>query len=164
MSTDHNLDELIREIEQIKARLSRLESMGSPGRPTIDAVKLYAAKIGLPVEEAVSFFHHYEANGWKVGRVPMKSYESALLNWRKNWQEGVYRADKADAGKPINSIFNLKTILESKRSILAELRNRHAHEVPGGSRRWDREDKRNLAVKLTQEINQLTEKIANHET
>ncbi len=160
MSTDHNFDELIREIEQIKARLSRLESIGTPGRPTIDAVKLYAAKIGLPVEEAISFFHHYEANGWKVGRVPMKSYESALLNWRKNWQEGVYKSKNGNG----LTLFGIKTILEAKKTKLQALRNQHSHEMPGGGRSWTDRQAQQRASVIAQEINQLTEKIANHET
>ncbi len=162
MSTDHNFDELIREIEQIKARLSRLESIGTPGRPTIDAVKLYAAKIGLPVEEAISFFHHYEANGWRVGRVPMKSYESALLNWRKNWQEGVYRANGGTNGHP--TLRDMQAILKAKENVRANLRNKHAFETPGGGWRWEEEQFRLEAAQLSRDIQQLTEKIANHET
>ncbi len=162
MSTDHNFDELIREIDQIKARLSRLESIGSPGRPTIDAVKLYAAKIGLPVEEAISFFHHYEANGWKVGRVPMKSYESALLNWRKNWQEGVYRANGGTNGHP--TLRDMQAILKAKETLVCDLRNKHSRERPGGGRNWTDRQAQQQAFDLFQEIRQLTEKIANHET
>jgi hypothetical protein len=56
-------------------------------KPTFEELKLHAAKIGLPCSEAEKFWNHYEANGWKVGRNPMKSWPHALVNWRKNWQE-----------------------------------------------------------------------------
>lgn len=60
-------------------------------KPTLEMVKLHAVKIGLPDDEALKFFHFYESNGWKVGKNPMKSWQSAMINWRTNWQTGVYR-------------------------------------------------------------------------
>ena len=55
-------------------------------RPTIEGVKLQATMIGLPEAEAEKFFHFYESNGWKVGRNSMKSWHSALTNWKSNHQ------------------------------------------------------------------------------
>ena len=52
--------------------------------PTLDEVKLQAAKIGLPDNEAEKFFHYYESNGWRVGRNPMRSWSAALTNWKLN--------------------------------------------------------------------------------
>lgn len=31
--------------------------------------------------ESEKFFNHYESNGWKVGKNPMKNWSSALSNW-----------------------------------------------------------------------------------
>jgi hypothetical protein len=59
-------------------------------KPTLEEVKLLAAKSGLPVTEAEKFWGHYESNGWMVGRVPMKSVGAALANWRLNWGERRY--------------------------------------------------------------------------
>ena len=56
-------------------------------RPALEAMKLHAAKIGLPDTEAEKCWHYYESNGWRVGRNPMRSWQSAMINWRKNWQE-----------------------------------------------------------------------------
>jgi hypothetical protein len=46
-------------------------------RPTDDELKLMAAKIGLPESERLKFAAYYDANGWKVGRNPMKSPSAA---------------------------------------------------------------------------------------
>ncbi len=56
-------------------------------KPVIEEAKLHAAKIGLPISEAEKFFSYYESNGWRVGRNPMKSWQAAMVNWKRNWQE-----------------------------------------------------------------------------
>ncbi len=56
-------------------------------RPDLQTVKLQAAKIGLPDNEAEKFFNYYQANGWKVGRNPMRSLPHALANWKLRWAE-----------------------------------------------------------------------------
>lgn len=58
--------------------------------PTLEAVKLQSAKIGLPESEAEKFWNYYQSNGWKVGRNPMKSWQHALTNWFKNWKDRTY--------------------------------------------------------------------------
>lgn len=56
-------------------------------KPTIEAMKLHAAKIGLPDKEAEAAFNYYESNGWHVGRQKMVSWTHALTNWKKNYDE-----------------------------------------------------------------------------
>ena len=55
-------------------------------KPTIEEIKLAAAKAGLAEIEADRFFNYYESNGWRVGRNPMKSWIHALTNWKNNLQ------------------------------------------------------------------------------
>lgn len=55
--------------------------------PTVDEVKLHAAKIGLPETEAFKFHGYYESNGWRVGKNPMKSWVGAMTNWKANFDE-----------------------------------------------------------------------------
>lgn len=56
--------------------------------PTIEELKLAAAKLGLPSAEAEKFWNHFESNGWKVGgKAPMKSWQSALTTWKIRWEE-----------------------------------------------------------------------------
>ena len=65
---------------------------------TIEAVKLAAFKAGLPESEAEAFFDHYEANGWKVGRNPMRSLPHAISNWKRKYESGIYRNNSSTRG------------------------------------------------------------------
>jgi len=53
-------------------------------KPSREQLELQAAKIGLPLAEVDKFLNHYESNGWKVGKNPMKSWTHALSNWKAN--------------------------------------------------------------------------------
>lgn len=57
--------------------------------PTMEEVKLQAAKIGLPDREAQKFFNYYESIGWRVGRAGhrMASFTHAMAGWKLNWEE-----------------------------------------------------------------------------
>ncbi len=55
--------------------------------PSLDEVKAQALKIGLPGIEAEKFFYYYESNGWRVGKIKMRSWTSALAGWRLRWLE-----------------------------------------------------------------------------
>jgi hypothetical protein len=50
--------------------------------PSLEMVKLQAAKIGLSDHEAEKFFHYYSSNGWKVGKNIMRSWTHALSGWK----------------------------------------------------------------------------------
>lgn len=54
-------------------------------KPDIDEVKAKAVEMGMPATEGEKFFDYYESNGWRVGKVPMKKWTSALANWKRNW-------------------------------------------------------------------------------
>lgn len=56
-------------------------------KPTLEAMKLHGAKIGLPDDQTERCFAYYESNGWKVGKNPMRSWQFAMVNWRKGWEE-----------------------------------------------------------------------------
>ena len=56
-------------------------------KPTEDELKLAFAKTGLPFEEMTKFVNHYESNGWKVGRNPMRSWQHAVGNWASGYRE-----------------------------------------------------------------------------
>ena len=77
----------------------------SSGKPDLETAKLYAAKIGLPQSEFNRWQNHYESNGWKVGRNPMKSPEASLRNWKLGWEERRgYPAGKTLAEKDADLI------------------------------------------------------------
>ena len=49
---------------------------------------------------ARTFIDHYEANGWIVGKVPMKDWQSTVRNWmRKEWEK-VKNQKSNSYGKP----------------------------------------------------------------
>jgi hypothetical protein len=60
--------------------------------PTVDECKGYAVTLGLPDAEGEKFWCHYESNGWKVGKNPMKSWRAAMSGtWKHNFLErGTY--------------------------------------------------------------------------
>ena len=55
-------------------------------KPTLDEVKDYIWQKGYKVD-AEAFIAFYESNGWKVGKNPMKSWQSALVTWEKRNKE-----------------------------------------------------------------------------
>jgi len=61
--------------------------VGMNQKPTDGEAELYASKIGLPMSELAKWTDYYDSNGWKVGRVPMKSWQGAMRNWKRNWEE-----------------------------------------------------------------------------
>ncbi len=60
------------------------DARGRFQKPTLEAVKLHGIKIELPEIECEKFYDYYEANGWKVGRNPMKMWTAAMSNWKRN--------------------------------------------------------------------------------
>ena len=47
-------------------------------------VSEYMASIGMDPAISETWFAHYEANGWKVGRNPMKDWKAAVRTWKNN--------------------------------------------------------------------------------
>lgn len=60
---------------------SNEELNGRFKRPTQDEVSRYASGIGHPSFDAQKFMDYYNANGWKVGRNPMKDWQATVRNW-----------------------------------------------------------------------------------
>ena len=52
-------------------------------RPTVWEVENFCRTQGLQLVDAQRFVDYYEANGWKVGRNPMRSWQAAALNWQR---------------------------------------------------------------------------------
>ncbi len=63
-------------------------------KPSAEELGLYASKIGLPGEQVQAFLDHYEANGWKVGRNPMRDWQATMRTWQRNWRNGTYANNK----------------------------------------------------------------------
>ena len=51
--------------------------------PTLDEVRSYCKERNNNVDPE-TWFHHYDGNGWKVGKNPMKKWKSAIITWERN--------------------------------------------------------------------------------
>ncbi len=71
----------------IEASMPTAEKRHRFAKPAQAEMELHASKIGLPPPEITKFWSYYEANGWKVGRNPMKSWQAAMVNWKTNYEE-----------------------------------------------------------------------------
>lgn len=63
----------------------------------LSTVAEYFSSLGMPSSEAQRFLDYYTANGWKVGRNPMKDWKAAARNWKKGYQ------DKLTAQQPMQA-------------------------------------------------------------
>ena len=52
-------------------------------KPTLEEVKAYIKEKGYTFDPE-AFMSYYDANGWRVGRNPMKSWKAACAYWNKN--------------------------------------------------------------------------------
>lgn len=60
-------------------------------KPSVKEIEDYASENGYEVN-AQYFFDYYEANGWKIGKNPMKDWKATVRNWsrnNKNWEKKV---------------------------------------------------------------------------
>lgn len=63
--------------------------------PSLEQVKLAAAKAGLPESEAEQFWNFWESWNWSRKGQKMTSWERSLVTWKGNWQKGMARNPKA---------------------------------------------------------------------
>ena len=61
----------------------RLRACAQFTKPTIDEVKAYCESRRNSVSPQ-KFIDHYEANGWRVGRNPMRDWHAAIRTWESN--------------------------------------------------------------------------------
>ena len=67
--------------------------------PTVEEVRAYAAQRGDSLDPE-AFMDYYTANGWKVGRNPMKDWKAAVRTWARKEQAhgaGIRNTDPAAA-------------------------------------------------------------------
>ena len=56
-------------------------------KPTLEDVQAYCLERGNNVD-AEKWFNYYSANGWKVGKNPMKDWKAAVRTWERNEPNG----------------------------------------------------------------------------
>lgn len=73
---------LLKRIEALEERVKALESKRSASTkftpPSLSDVVAYMDDLVL----SKKFYCHYESNGWKVGKNPMKSWRAAADQWK----------------------------------------------------------------------------------
>ena len=52
-------------------------------KPTVKEVHDYCIERNNGINP-YSFINHYESNGWKVGKTPMKNWQAAVRTWERN--------------------------------------------------------------------------------
>jgi hypothetical protein len=73
-----------------------------PGVFTLQAVKDAAYLAGITDEKAEQFFHHYNAQGWRLGNgQPITDLPSAIARWRNNG----YKYDKPAKAKTAAELY-----------------------------------------------------------
>lgn len=83
--------------------------------PTVDEVKAYCLERKNRVDP-VRFVDYYTANGWKVGRNPMKDWRAAVRNWeREDGKMNARQKEEHDKWHPAcerdrDSVVNLDDI------------------------------------------------------
>lgn len=55
-------------------------------KPTVDEVRTLCADRSYHFDPQ-AFIDHYESNGWRVGRNPMKDWKAAASTWERGWKE-----------------------------------------------------------------------------
>lgn len=90
-----------KEIE-IEKEIEKKNKADKPARarfvkPTIEEVQAYCRERGNSVD-ANRFVDYYEANGWKVGKNPMKDWRAAIRTWEKNAYSTPQKAQSSVTG------------------------------------------------------------------
>ena len=100
-TTEPIIEPEVVEAEEVKKEKScaKKERSSSMKRPTLDEVRAKIMEKGYSVD-AEAFWNYYESNGWKVGKNPMKKWESALVTWQK--KENEHKNRNYGTGKKFN--------------------------------------------------------------
>ena len=70
-------------------------------KPTLEEVSAYCIERKNAVDPQ-SFLDHYESNGWRVGKNPMKDWRAAVRTWEKNHKQPEKRSRVATDADLVN--------------------------------------------------------------
>lgn len=76
--TDVTLTDNKQEVKKEKKE----RNIGAFAKPTLDEVTSFITSKGWSVDP-VAWYSHYESNGWRVGRNPMRNWRAAVLTWQR---------------------------------------------------------------------------------
>lgn len=70
-------------IDENYSKLKKKRGKSAFVKPTLEEVEAYIREKSYNVDPEM-WYAHYESNGWKIGKNPMKSWKACLLKWSKN--------------------------------------------------------------------------------
>jgi len=79
------------EIEEEKS-IKKKSSSKKFTKPTIEEIEAYCQEKRFSID-ATYFFDHYEANGWMVGKTPMKDWKATLRNWDRKNKQSIFNPE-----------------------------------------------------------------------
>ena len=83
--------------------------------PDVPTVAAYCEEHGIRADPA-RFVAYYEANGWRVGKNPMRSWESALRGWERTGVDDG-RMGRASAPAPAEKADPEETLRRARRTL-----------------------------------------------
>ena len=93
--------------------------------PTREECIEFGDSIKMPRGESEKFFDHFTANGWKVsGKAPMRDWNAAMRNWKRN----MPAFSASDAPKPIPKPVNAVDPDEELERLEREYREKFGEE------------------------------------
>lgn len=123
-----------------------------------EQAKEWCAVCGVPPEFAVELFHQCEGRGWVDGAGQhVKNWASyARQRWTKRQGEMVEKRTKPNTSS--HSIMDIKTVIQTKENLAADLKNRHALET-GLDTTWDDPKAKSQYSALRKEIKSLQQQL-----
>lgn len=88
--------------------------------PTLDDVKQYAASRDSPVNPS-KFFDHYEANGWKRGKIKMADWQATFRTWETTENDRATNSTE----RPSTATRGGQPTLDSSLDAIARFAARH---------------------------------------
>ena len=85
--------------------------------PTINQIETYVIEKNYYVD-AHRFFNHYESNGWKVGKNPMKSWKAAISSWNGRDQPNKRHERKKKANDDFNKWLDEDDAIEGECNVV----------------------------------------------
>lgn len=102
----------------------RLDNADKPQRsrfipPTLEAVIAYCQERSNGVD-AERFIDYYNANGWRVGKNPMKDWKAAVRTWEKNGYGNGSSYGKKDIPKGASGVLGAAELEAIQRALAEE--------------------------------------------
>ena len=85
-------------------------------KPTIEEIQAYCTERGNGIS-AERFFAYYEANGWRVGRNPMKDWRAAVRTWEQQDGGRVKRQQRESTEQEERARFEAQMEIERKKDV-----------------------------------------------